>query len=78
MKLIFATLFFCLIAGVGVSTAQTQDRSETRLMAQFDEMLTNQYGGNQPGATVLIARYGDVIYRKAFGMADLELNVRMK
>jgi CubicO group peptidase (beta-lactamase class C family) len=56
----------------------SQVPTDLDLKSQFDEMLTKQYGGQQPGATVLVARYGDVIYRNAFGMADLELNVPMK
>ncbi len=37
-----------------------------------------EYKVGQPGAAALIAKDGKVIYRKAFGSADLELNVPMK
>ncbi|MHC1775607.1 MAG: serine hydrolase [Lentimicrobium sp.] len=46
--------------------------------AEFDKLIESQYKPGEPGATVLIAKNGAVIYRKAFGMANLELNVPMK
>lgn len=45
---------------------------------QIDEMMEAQYKPDIPGATALIARDGKVIYRNAFGLANLELNVPMK
>ena len=44
----------------------------------FDELIRSQYTTDEPGATVLVARDGRVIYRKAFGMANLELAIPMK
>ncbi|MBK8608508.1 MAG: serine hydrolase [Chitinophagaceae bacterium] len=48
------------------------------LETQFDKLLSAEYKPGEPGAAVLIAKNGKVIYRKAFGNADLELNVPMK
>jgi CubicO group peptidase (beta-lactamase class C family) len=48
------------------------------LEKQVDQMLENLYKPGMPGATALIAKDGKVIYRKAFGLANLELNVPMK
>jgi len=45
---------------------------------QFDEMLHEQYIPYEPGATVLVAIDGKIIYHKAFGMANLELDVPME
>ncbi|MBK8139885.1 MAG: beta-lactamase family protein [Chitinophagaceae bacterium] len=36
------------------------------------------YKSNETGATAIVSRKGQVIYKKAFGMADLELNVAMQ
>lgn len=44
----------------------------------FDEFIRSQYKTDEPGAAVLVARDGKVIYRKGFGMANLELNTAMK
>ncbi|MGZ5190174.1 MAG: serine hydrolase [Flavisolibacter sp.] len=56
----------------------SQQKDVKQLSAEFDKILANQYKPNETGATVLIARKGQVIYKKAFGMANLELDVPMK
>ncbi|MEO6407037.1 MAG: serine hydrolase [Ferruginibacter sp.] len=48
------------------------------LDAKFDEILLTQYKPNGPGAVALVAKNGKTIYRKAFGKANLELDVMMK
>jgi len=46
--------------------------------AAIDTIFHQAYPINSPGATVLIAKDNRVLYRKAFGMANLELNVPIK
>ncbi len=46
--------------------------------AVIDKLISDVYKPAEPGAALLIAEKGKVVYRKAFGMADLELNVPMK
>lgn len=46
--------------------------------AAIDAIFNQAYPMNSPGATVLIAKDDRILYRKAFGMADLELKVQMK
>jgi len=48
------------------------------LTAKFDELMNARFKRNEPGAVALVAKGGQPIYRKAFGMADLELSVPMK
>lgn len=48
------------------------------LTGEFDKLLTPLFKANGPGATVLVARNGQVIYKKAFGSANLELEVPMQ
>lgn len=48
------------------------------LEARVDKMLSDQYKADGPGAAALIAKNGKVIYRKAVGKANLELDVNMK
>lgn len=43
---------------------------------QFDQLLNTEFPSDGPGATALVAVKGDIIYQKAFGMANLELNVK--
>ncbi len=45
---------------------------------QIDAIFEKQYPAGEPGATVLIAKDGKVLYRNAFGMANLELQVPMR
>ncbi len=67
----FLIVLFLATLSAGSITAQDL---ETRV----DALLTEQYPTDGPGATALIAKDGKVIYRKAFGMANLELGVPMK
>ncbi|MBB6237489.1 CubicO group peptidase (beta-lactamase class C family) [Pedobacter sp. AK013] len=44
-------------------------------VATIDKLMSSQFKANEPGANVLVARGGKIIYHKAFGMANMELNV---
>ena len=44
---------------------------------EFDLLLSKKYVTSGPGATALVAINGKVIYQKAFGKANLELDVNM-
>jgi CubicO group peptidase (beta-lactamase class C family) len=55
----------------------TSNTNAQNFEKQIDEMIEAQYKADIPGATALIARDGKVIYRNAFGLANLELNVPM-
>lgn len=55
-----------------------QQRDDKQLTAEFDKMLSGQFKTNEPGVTVLVARKGQIIYKKAFGMANLEYNIPMQ
>ena len=44
---------------------------------EFDLLLSKEYSTSGPGATALVAVNGKVIYQKAFGKANLELDVNM-
>jgi CubicO group peptidase (beta-lactamase class C family) len=44
-------------------------------VATIDKLMSSQFKANEPGANVLVAKGGKIIYHKAFGMANMELNV---
>ncbi|NII28853.1 serine hydrolase [Pseudoflavitalea sp. X16] len=44
----------------------------------LDSLIKSQFKAQEPGIVVLAARKGKVIYRKAFGSANLELDVSLK
>ncbi len=45
---------------------------------QFDEIFSEYNFDNSPGFAILVAKNDDVLYRKAFGHANLELGVQLK
>lgn len=46
--------------------------------SQFDAFIDNYYKSGEPGGVALISKNGRVIYRRAFGMANLEQNATMR
>ena len=44
---------------------------------QYEELLNEHFNKDGPGATVLVAKKGEVVYQGAIGMANLELNIPM-
>ena len=57
-------------------TAQTLNTKQ--LTAEFDKMLSEKFKPGETGCAALVAKNGQIIYKKAFGMANLELNVAMQ
>lgn len=47
-------------------------------ITEIDQLMSEQYKNDASGATILVAKDGEVIFRKAYGKANLELNVDMK
>ncbi|MBI1766779.1 MAG: beta-lactamase family protein [Bacteroidetes bacterium] len=47
------------------------------LTSDANELLKAKYKADEPGAVALIAKDGKVVFRQAFGMADLEHNIVM-
>ncbi len=56
-------------------TATTRAQNLTQ---QFDDIISQSYQSDMPGATVLVAKDGKAIYKKAIGKSNLELDVNMK
>ena len=48
------------------------------LEKDLDAVFEEEYPAGEPGAIALVAKNGKVVYRKAFGSADMELEVPMK
>ncbi len=61
-------VFFLLVS----VSAIAQDTNHS-----LDSLLKSTYKADGPGATTLVAKGGQVIYRKALGMADMENNVSL-
>lgn len=67
-KLTFSFLLPLLI----VASTYCQNNQITQ---HLDQLLTKEFKPEDPGCEVLVARHGKIIYKKAFGSADLELHV---
>src|SRR5512144_2122137 len=44
----------------------------------IDELMAAAYPADQPGAAILVVHDGSVLFRKAYGMANLELAVPLQ
>jgi CubicO group peptidase (beta-lactamase class C family) len=68
-----------LLVVITVLSLNSQSRSYAQnLESNIDSLLQKKYPPNAPGSTFLIAQNGNIIYKKAFGLANLELNVPME
>src|SRR5215208_7548299 len=72
-RLVLALL---LIVSFNLTPAGGQSRGQ--LAAEFDRIISSEFKAWEPGGVVLVTRKGKVIYRKAFGMANVELGVPMR
>lgn len=57
---------------------QAQPAKTKAMTSEFDKLLSEQFKPGETGCAALVAVKGEIIYKKAFGMADLELNVPMQ
>ncbi len=70
---------FLLLGGLaGPLFPLSAQLSDAAASAEFDKILQESFKTDGPGATVLVARKGKIIYQKAIGMADMELNVPLR
>ncbi|MEJ0101936.1 MAG: serine hydrolase [Bacteroidota bacterium] len=67
-------VFFLLI----FSFSFGQNQQEKHLIKNLDQLISDKYKPISPGCAVLVAKKGAIIYKKAYGSANLELNVPMK
>jgi len=67
-----------LLLTVIFSASYTTSSFSQNLEKQLDELLNDQFLPDGPGATALVSIDGEIIYQKAFGMANMELSVAMQ
>lgn len=68
---ILAILFFVSVEAI----AQTAANNNPKLIAAVDSIMKKEFKANEPGASIIVVKKGQEIYKKGFGMADMELNV---
>lgn len=57
--------------------AQTQVASQS-LAQQMDQLAASYYKNNEPGATVIVTKDGKTVFRKAYGMSDMQAKRAMQ
>ncbi|HEY2582434.1 MAG TPA: serine hydrolase domain-containing protein, partial [Mucilaginibacter sp.] len=72
------SLLILVLVLFGCSVAYGQPSIDKQLTKSIDSLVSPQFSGNQPGVSILIAKKGQVVYEKAFGSANLELNVSIQ
>ena len=70
---VLATMMMLALCATVYHYANAQQ--DTRL---FDQVLKEELPLKNTGATVLVSRNGKIIYQKALGMANVELNIPMQ
>lgn len=66
-----------LMVLIGLSFVFQSSIYAQSLESKVDSLLQEKYKSNAPGATFLISKNGKIIYKKAFGLSNLELNLPM-
>jgi len=66
-----------LLPVVGQPKKAILEKSDREMSKRFDEMLSASFSKDGPGCAAIVARKGEVVYRNAFGKADLEMGVDM-
>jgi CubicO group peptidase (beta-lactamase class C family) len=59
-------------------SAGSQTPNLKTMTAEFDKILSAKFKTGETGCAALVAIKGQIVYKKAFGMANLELNVPMQ
>lgn len=67
------TLHLCIALSLVAFASPAQ--SQTSI---FDSLVSSQLSGQSPGGVVLIAQRGEVVYKRSFGQANIELKVAMQ
>ncbi len=77
MQILRITLLsgLALVSGIVVVPASRAAESEGEAATKIDQLLRTAFPADGPGAAVLAAHNGQVVLRKGYGMANLELGV---
>ena len=74
MRKFFISVCLLCFGFIGFALAQPDEG----MAKSLDSLVSPQFEGNQPGISILVAKKGQIVYQKAFGYANLELNVPMQ
>lgn len=72
------SLLLFIIYLVVLTCIYGQADQDNQLEKSIDSLVLEQVKPNEPGVAILIAKKGKIVYEKAFGSANLELNVPLQ
>ncbi len=64
-------LVVALVWSFSFSSIVTSGQAPSQLTAEFDRLISSEFKGQEPGGVVQITQKGKIIYKKAFGLANL-------
>ena len=67
-----------IISFLSLTCSHGQNRQNSQIEKSVDSLVSPQFKENEPGMSILIAKHGEIIYQKAFGSANIELNVPLQ
>jgi D-alanyl-D-alanine carboxypeptidase len=72
---IFMVLADAVLLASAAPAAQDRPADDDALIQKIDAVMAETYKAGQPGAAVIVRKDGRTLFRKGYGMADLELGV---
>ena len=76
--LITLALVFLQFASAVSASSNRQVKTNRVIIRDIEALLEKEFHLNQPGGVVLIAHRDRVIFRRAYGLADLELGAPIR
>ena len=72
------SLFFFIISSLLLTSSFGQSKQDRKLVKSLDELIPKRLTEIAPGCVVLVVKRDKIIYKKAFGSANTELNTPMQ
>ncbi len=67
-----------MILALAAPSGAVVSGADEKLAARIDKVMSEIYTPGEPGAAVIVRRGGRTLFRKGYGLADLELAVRVE
>jgi CubicO group peptidase (beta-lactamase class C family) len=76
--MLYKFIFYVALSLICLKDLYGQNPDSKQLARDLDSLISNRQPAISPGCVVLVAVKGRIIYEKAFGLANLELQVAMQ
>jgi CubicO group peptidase (beta-lactamase class C family) len=71
-------LSVCVFLSGALSTAPAAQTPSTDLSQRLNQMLSRTFASDGPGATVIVVKDGNIVFRHGYGLANLETKTAMR